>query len=194
MLDATGSELLERLVVDGHLSQAQADTVRRRMKRSSIAAHQAVIELEFCSQEALYRTLSAVTGMPFVVLHDLELSEEARKLVSPKAAIHYRFVPLQLKKGSMEAAFANPPNVRDLENLRLLLGRRIEPRLATAHEVTMVLKTIYGLGAETVIRIQERLGDRQYRGREIHYETSGRGAGEKVVVDTNELTYVRRAD
>jgi general secretion pathway protein E/type IV pilus assembly protein PilB len=176
--DASGNELLDRLVNDGHLSPVQAETVRRRMKRSSISCHQAVIELEYCPQEILYRALSAMTGLPFVVLHDTEISEEARKLVSPKAAIHYRFVPLQVKKGSLEAAFANPPNVRDLENLRLLLGRRIEPRLATAHEVTMVLKTIYGLGAETVIRIQERLGERRYRGREIHYETSGRDLGE----------------
>jgi len=176
--DTISQELIRRLVAQEHLSTAQADTVRRRMRRSGISAQQAIAELEFCSQENLYRALADASGIPFVVLHDLELDEEARRLVSPKAAIHYRCVPLRCKKGSLEAAFAAPPSTHDLENLRLLLGRRIEPRLATAQEVTQVLKTIYGLGAETVIRIQERFADRQYRGREVHYETGGRDLAE----------------
>ncbi len=156
----------------GSITKQQAEMAQKRMKREGIPAHQSLIELDCCPQDVIYKALSDSTGLPLISLHKLAIEDDAKKCISAKTAIHYKFVPLSLKQGTLEAAFANPPNMRVLENLRLLVGKRIEPRLATAQEINMTLKSVYGLGAETVIRIREsKIADR-LQNREIRYRSS----------------------
>ena len=60
-----GMDLLEALLLQKLLTDEQADQVRRRMRRAQVPAQQAVLELGFVGQEALYRTLSLSSGIPF---------------------------------------------------------------------------------------------------------------------------------
>ncbi len=154
-----GSDLLTVLQQRGVLTEEQVEQVRRRMRRAQIPAYQAALELGFGTQTEIYKALSATTGVPFLELTQMEMAEDAVKKVSPKVALHYQFVPISLERGTMKAAFANPPNIRDRENLRLLLGVRLDPVLATPNDVNAQLKKIYGLGAGKVLQItQERKG------------------------------------
>ncbi|HOK04285.1 MAG TPA: GspE/PulE family protein [Victivallales bacterium] len=160
------------------ISFQQADIARRRMKREGIAAHQALLELNFCRPDEIYSALSQFSGLELVDLSKIAISEDAKKSVPAKAAHHFKFVPINIHRGVLTAAFANPPTLRDLENLRLLLGKRVEPKLAMADDVSNTLKTIYGLGAETVIKIREsRLAER-LSNKEIRYQTAD---GEKDI-------------
>jgi general secretion pathway protein E/type IV pilus assembly protein PilB len=148
-------DLLAILTGEKILTDEQADQVRRRMRRAHIPSHQAILDLGFAPQEAVYRALSQCNGLPFVILAKEEISEEAGNKVPAKVALHYQFVPLKLHRGTLRAAFANTPTVRDRENLRLLLGLRLDPVLATPFEVSATLKKIYGLGAEKVIQLRQ---------------------------------------
>ncbi|HQL87014.1 MAG: Type II secretion system protein E [Lentisphaerae bacterium ADurb.Bin082] len=150
-----GGDLLDVLLAQGVLSDEQFDQARRRMRRAQISAQQAILDLGISTQEVVYRALSQVTGIPFVILGETTIEEAATEKVPPKVALHYQFVPISLERGTMRAAFANPPSIRDRENLRLLLGVRLEPSLATPNEVDNTLKRIYGLGAGKVIQITQ---------------------------------------
>ncbi|MDD4537821.1 MAG: ATPase, T2SS/T4P/T4SS family [Lentisphaeria bacterium] len=152
---AAGGDVLGILLAQRVINDEQADQVRRRMRREQAPAHQAILDLGFASQELVYRALSQVTGVPFVILGEVEISETATQKVSPKVALHYQFVPIALERGTMKAAFANPPNLHDRENLRLLLGVRLDPVLATPNEISTTLKKIYGIGAGKVIQITQ---------------------------------------
>lgn len=150
-------DLLDVLLAQKVLNNEQVDQVRRRMRRAQIPAQQAVLDLGISTQEIIFRALSQVTGIPFVILGETTLEEAATQKVPPKVALHYQFVPISLERGTMRAAFANPPTIRDRENLRLLLGVRLDPTLATPNEIDLTLKKIYGLGAGKVLQItQER--------------------------------------
>lgn len=154
------------------ISPQQSDIVKRRMKREGIAAHQAILELNFVNQHDLYQALSESSGLQLVELAKIAISEDAKKTVPAKAAHHFKFVPISLNRGILTAAFANPPSLRDLENLRLLLGKRIEPKLAVAEEVSNTLKILYGLGAETVIKIRESKIAERLTNNEIRYKSA----------------------
>jgi general secretion pathway protein E/type IV pilus assembly protein PilB len=149
------SDLLSILVAEKALTDEQADRVRRRMRRAQISSHQAILDLEFATQEVVYRALSRCNGLPFVIIGDEQIGETATGKVPAKVALHYQFVPLQLDRGTLRAAFASPPSIRDRENLRLLLGLRLDPVLATPLEVGNTLKRIYGLGADKVIQLRQ---------------------------------------
>lgn len=150
-----GHDLIELLHSQGQLNDEQAEQVRRRMRRAQITPQQAILDLAFVTQEVVYRALSQITGIPFIIVGEQEIAEAATTKVTAKVALRYQFVPMQLERGTLKAAFANPPSIRDRENLRLLLGLRLDPVLATPHEVNNVLKRIYGLGAEKVIQLRQ---------------------------------------
>jgi general secretion pathway protein E/type IV pilus assembly protein PilB len=153
-----GGDVLSILVAQGHITEEQADQARRRMRRAAVTSHQAVLDLGFANQETVYRALSECNGLPFVILAKEELSDEATQKVPAKVALHYNMVPLSINRGTLRAAFFNPPSLRDRENLRLVLGLRLDPLLATPGEINAVLKRVYGLGAEKVQQIRK---DRQ---------------------------------
>ncbi|HCE46019.1 MAG TPA: general secretion pathway protein GspE [Lentisphaeria bacterium] len=166
-------DIFDILQSRGKISKQQAETAQKRMKREGIPSHQSLIELDCCPQEEIYRALSENTGIPLISLNKIEIPDEAKKCIPAKTAIHYKVVPISLRQGTLEAAFSSPPPMRILENLRLLVGKRIEPRLATSLEISITLKSMYGLGAETVIKIREsKIGERLSAAREIRYKSA----------------------
>ena len=75
--DGDSSDLLSVLISEDALTEEQADQVRRRMRRAQISSHQAVLDLEFATQEVVYRALSRCNGLPFVIIGDEQISEAA---------------------------------------------------------------------------------------------------------------------
>jgi len=148
-------DILELLVERQELTTDQVGQVRNRMRRAGIPAQQAILELGFSSQGAVYQALSEATGIPLVAPGKTPPSDEVIAKVPAKVALHYNFVPLSLERGTLRAAFANPPDIRERESLRLLLGLRLDICLATPTEVSNELKRIYGLGAEKVIQLSQ---------------------------------------
>ena len=163
-------KLLQVLEEENTITSQQVESAKRRMQRAKVSADKALVELEYCSQADIYKALSQISRIPFVELHKIKIPEDAKKSVPTKAAMHYKFVPIKLTRDSLEAAFSSPPLASDLERLRLLTGKRIIPNLATASEINNCLKSVYGLGAETVINLQEttRL---EVKNGEIQYDT-----------------------
>ena len=148
-----GGDLLQVLQSQKVLTEEQTDQVRRRMKREQCTPAQAIFDLGFAPQEVVYQALSKTTGLPFVILSETEISEMATQKVPAKVALHFQFVPLQLERGTLKAAFANMPTMRERDNLRLVLGVRLDPVLATPKEIDTTLKKIYGLGAGQVMQL-----------------------------------------
>lgn len=149
------NNLLEQLKQLGLLDDEQISQIKRRMKRASCADHRAIIDLGFLSQEDVYRTLAGCLGLEFVILRTLDLQQEATDKVPAKVALHYNFVPIELSNNTLKAAFSSPPSLQDGQNLRLLLGIRLEPVIASPVEIHRILKQVYGLGAETVLQLRQ---------------------------------------
>lgn len=150
-----GADLLHILQVEKQLTEQQVDQVRRRMRRSQAPVQQAILELGLLNQETVYKALSLSCGLPFVSLDEVEVDDAAIEKVSARVALRYQFVPIKLERGSLQASFANPPNIRDRESLRLLLGLRLEPSISTPNQVSNYLKRIYGLGADKVLQLRQ---------------------------------------
>jgi len=66
-------DLLGILVAQGALDEAQADLVRRRVRRAQIPAYQAILDLALASEEAVFRALAQSHGLPFTELPEGEV-------------------------------------------------------------------------------------------------------------------------
>ncbi len=152
------TDLLDLLVSQGGLNESQADLVRRRVRRAQIPLHQAVIDLGLASEETVYRGLATCCGLPYTLLPENEISKEATALVSAKVAFNYRMVPVKLENKILTAAFQSPPSMRNREQLRVLLGVRLNPLITAPSNIRRALKQVYGIGADTVLEIRKDRG------------------------------------
>lgn len=148
-------DVLSILTTQGDITTEQAELARRRMRRSKVGAHEAVVDLGLSSEETVYRAVAQANGLPFTNLGEKEIDEEAVKVVSPKVAFNYKLVPTNLEKKLLTAAFAAPPPMRTREQLRVLLGVRLNPVISSPSSIHRALKRVYGIGADTVLEIRK---------------------------------------
>ena len=66
---------------------------------------------------------------------------------------HYGFVPVEENNGALVVAVSDPLNAQLLDDIRLVLKRRVEAVVATPTEIERAIKILYGVGADTMERI-----------------------------------------
>mgnify|MGYP000085467109 CR=1 FL=1 len=150
-------EVGEVLFAAGKLDAGQLELVRRRQKRLRTPQHHAIIELGFASEADTYAALAALHGLEFVDLCDYAfppgLPDEQ---VLPTAVVHnHHVLPVAIEGDSITLAFIEPPRQTELGNLRLLLSRQIRPVLTTPSCYRNVIRQHFGIGAETLQRMDE---------------------------------------
>jgi len=70
-----------------------------------------------------------------------------------KFACHYKVMPIKFKENSLVIAIEDPLDVNALDDIRLFLGFKVEPVVATLADISEAIKKYYGLGAETIEEI-----------------------------------------
>ncbi|OVE78038.1 hypothetical protein BVX99_00765, partial [bacterium F16] len=152
-------DVLGILLEEGLVNESDADQARRRQRRARCSIQEALVDLGTVSQEAIYRAVAEMAELPFIFLSESELKKDVIDRIPRKVILRYNFVPLSLDKGIMEAAFSNPPPIREIQQLRTLLSiQRITPVITTPAEIQMANKQLFGLGMETVVEIERSKG------------------------------------
>lgn len=151
-------EVAELLCEQGRLTERQLELVRNRQRRLHTSQHRTLVDLGFVPEEEAWRTLAQTLGLDFVDLASREFTREELDAVPLKVILHFRTLPVGNDGDAIVLAFADPPRQVDLANLRMLLNRRIKVVLTTPGAIHAVIKSRFGLGAETVERLREERG------------------------------------
>lgn len=154
-MNHNSGDLIEILTLRGAIDSEQARQIRNRAQRENIPLYQAVMDLNLIESSVIFQALSDASGLPLIDLSKETINPDVIKRVPTKVAVKYKFIPLKIEKNVLTAAFCGILSNRERDNLRLLLGMRIEPVLALPELVDEYLKNIYGLGADTVIQIRQ---------------------------------------
>jgi general secretion pathway protein E/type IV pilus assembly protein PilB len=72
-------------------------------------------------------------------------------------------LPIGVEGDALTLAFSEPPRQMEQGNLRLVLGKRFKPVLATPSAIHAVIKKHFGLGAETIQKLREERGGGEIR-------------------------------
>ena len=145
--------LEKQLLRDGVIDEEKLARARSEANRTGCDLLQAIAQMGFASDDALYRSLADFCEMRYVVPSKLEIPAAVIKRVPAKFATHYACVPIEDRNGTLVVAVCEPLNAHLIDDIRMVLKTRIEPVVATPGEISRVIKTLYGLGAETVERI-----------------------------------------
>jgi type IV pilus assembly protein PilB len=77
----------------------------------------------------------------FVDLRDFQLHHDLFRKISPHLMFRYNFVPLEeTRDGRLIIAIADPSQLMMIDEISLLLGKRVVTKVATAGQITEILK------------------------------------------------------
>ncbi len=145
--------LEKQLVADGVIDDEKLERARAEATRTGQSLLDVISQLGYATPEAVYRSFAKYCDLPFVVPSKMDIPEELVKKVPARSATLYSFVPVSERNGAIVVAVSDPLNVQLLDDIRLVLKKRVDPVVATPEEVERSMKLIYGLGADTVEKI-----------------------------------------
>ncbi len=141
------------LVKEGVISEELAGRIREEANEKGIGVIDLLLQKGIVSEENLYRSLANYCGLKFVVISKIKIPKDLIQEVPARFVTHYEFIPVQVQNGKLIVAVADPLNSGLLDDIRLVLKRRIEPVVTTPKEIQKAIKEYYGVGADTVERI-----------------------------------------
>ena len=112
------------------------------------------VEAEAVVDESIETELAvSAEGDATEAVVDEAIAPEIVEAVPARFATHYGFVPVRVENGTIVVAVSDPLNAHLLDDIRLVLKKRIEAVVATPEDIDKTSKALYGLGADTMERI-----------------------------------------
>lgn len=101
-----------------------------------------MIELEMCTQLDIDKALAGQAGMEYVDISDIELDEETIASIPADNAKAYQCVPIEYnaKLRSLKVAIKSPDNFQAVDDLRLLMGAKVEAVIASPAAIDALLQ------------------------------------------------------
>ncbi|MBU0719336.1 MAG: type II secretion system ATPase GspE [Planctomycetes bacterium] len=140
-----GKVLLQR----EKITAAQLEQAVAARKPSERIEH-CLVRMGFIDERDYLEIYGEQLSIPLIDLTEVEIDQELLKLAPSKVVHRDRVIPIDRRNGSIRVATNNPFNLYAFDELRMLMGAKIETVLATSEEIARVIKQYYGVGGRTV--------------------------------------------
>ncbi len=145
---SVGEVLLQRkLITSAQLDQAKS------LRKASERIEQCLVRLGFINERDYLEIYGEQLSIPLIDLSEVEIDEELLRQTPSKVVHRDRVIPIDRHNGAIRVATANPFNLYAFDELRMLMGSKIETVLATSEEISRVIKQYYGVGGDTIERM-----------------------------------------
>lgn len=142
---ALGDTLVQRKkITPTQLQQARAS------KKHAERIEHCLVRLGTITERDYLSIYSEQLSIPLVDLGEIEIDAELLRQTPSKLVHRDRVIPIDRHDGTIRVATTNPFNLYAFDELRMLMGARIETVLATSEDISRVIKQHFGVGGETV--------------------------------------------
>ncbi|MHC4991108.1 MAG: GspE/PulE family protein [Planctomycetota bacterium] len=120
-----------------------------------------LVGLGYINEADVMEALAGQAGMRMVSIDEEAIPNEAIDALPAETANTYQVVPLAYDAGSrtITIAMKSPDNFRAVDDLRLLMGFKVEAVVAAADEIDKVLSSRYGGQGTSMATIMAELGE-----------------------------------
>jgi len=139
-------ELLQQRKV---ITAAQLKQAKAARKPSERIEH-CLVRLGFINERDYLAIYSEQLSIPLVDLSEIPIDVEVLKQNPSKVVHRDRVIPIDRHDGTIRVATNNPFNLSAFDELRMLMGAKIETVLATTEEISRIIKQHFGVGGQTV--------------------------------------------
>ncbi len=141
VLSATTQKQVEaKLVTDGLISDEKLKEVTEKAKTDGKPLFAALVQEGFITNEALTKTIAAVTKMPYVNLLNAQIDANILALLPQEVAERYMAVPLGEMERRLVVAMLDADNVQAVDFLANKIGRPLKVYAASEEGIRNVLK------------------------------------------------------
>ncbi len=125
-----GEILLQRKKITASQLESGMDA-----RKSNERIEQTLVRLGFVDERDYLEIYGEQLSIPLIDLSAIELDEELLKLAPSKVVHRDRVIPIDRHNGAIRVATNNPFNLYAFDELRMLMGAKIETVLATSEEI-----------------------------------------------------------
>ena len=154
-MDKMRIKIGEILLRKGLITSDQLEDALMEQRDSPEMINQVFIKKGLITEEEVLKVLSEHLSIPYVNLKDIKISSEAVEKVPAKFSRYYKIIPIEYKNNKLTIATSDP--FCSVDDLSLFLKCDIEPLLASEKEIMDAIRNFYGLGAETVEGIIDKV-------------------------------------
>lgn len=143
----------EALVKKGFVTPSDVEDALKEQRETRKPIGHILLQKQKVSEKNLLMTLGEQLQIPFVDLKKTPIMPEAVHALPAKLVIHYKIMPVSLKEKVLTIAFSDPTDRWPLDDIEINYGLQPVMVLACHDQITEMIQTHYGVGADTVEKI-----------------------------------------
>ncbi|RMH26048.1 MAG: pilus assembly protein PilB [Planctomycetota bacterium] len=154
LAELKGRKLGRVLTKLGKVTREQVHEALAVQKTRKAPVGKLLVELGYVTERDVQEALAGQAGMGFVDLDEVEIDEETAHAIPAETAQAYQVVPFEHDPGTkrLKVALKSPDNFRAVDDLRLLMGFKVEAFVADPAQVDARIKKFYAK-AESVTEL-----------------------------------------
>ena len=141
-------ELGDILVEQGTIDGEQLKRAQMYAKQNNTSLSDAVVLFGFATEEQVTSALAKHLSFPYASKENGILTPEKdqnlQHLIPEKFARENLVVPLFIEDNELAAAFFDPSNLFLIDNVRMMVGKEIQPFIASKSQILAVIDSFYG--------------------------------------------------
>ena len=149
----------EILLKAGIIDSSQLQKALDGSKKSGQRVGNILVKLGFSKEEDVLKAVASQLDIPYVKLSDIEIAPAVIAKIPVKFASRYTLIPVKITGDTLTVAMLDPLDIHTLDDLRLLLGCKVEVAISSEEEITKAVRKYYGVGAETMEKMVEEAED-----------------------------------
>ena len=133
---------------EGLLSEEQIKEILLVQQKTGEKFGQIVINQGYADAVAMAKVLAKQQGFPFIDLSSVTISSDILAVVPVDLCKRYLLIPIAAEGARLKVAISDPMNLMALDDLRVFLGRDIDPVVAPRDEILKAIEIYHnGQGA-----------------------------------------------
>ena len=149
---------LEELAKKGLITSSQIGEIKTRAREEYNGDINEALIGTGVPEEKILQVKGEYLSLPVTNINTQERSFDALKYISEDSAMHYHFVPIQLKDGVLEVGVMDPENIQAMDALQFIsnkIGIPFKIFLISKSDYESILESYKGIGSQVEEALKE---------------------------------------
>lgn len=138
--------IIDMLLRAGIIDEEQSERSLEYKRTEGVKAYEALVKLEFITEDDLVEFLAREKGLPTVSLDEIDVDPDAVRLIPPQKALQFMCIPYSRVDSTLHVAMADPSDWNAMEDVKFMTGLRVEVSIAKPSEIKKALDQFYDTG------------------------------------------------
>ena len=148
-MEKVKTKRLGELLLDfNYITPKQLEEAIKYQQKTKKRLGEVLVELNYVQPDDLIQVLEFQLGVPHVKLSNYIFNPQLASYIPEHIARRHNVVALEKKGDKLLVAMSDPTNIVAIDDIEMTSGLKVEPRIATAQEITRAITQVYAFGEE----------------------------------------------